>query len=170
MVESIFVLYHTRRKPFGPSASESEAPCLHLLQVKISHRRKDTPNRPRTSADMAESMVGAWLLSGDFEPGRSAEQPHIPSFTRQGLPVALEFEFLRWLAWSHMGGGLLSDWHCFPMGPYDDELLSHLRRGQYPTLTRFEGLGAGLFAGEKTQIDNPTKDALLNLKLNTFKS
>jgi hypothetical protein len=56
------------------------------------------------------------------------------------------------------------------MGPYDDELLSHLRRGQYPTLTRFEGLGAGLFAGEKTQIDNAIKDALLNLKLNTFKS
>src|SRR5271155_878852 len=84
MVESIFVLYHTRRKPFGPSASEGEAPCLHLLRVEDSHGRKDTPNRPRTSADMAESMVGAWVLSGDFEPGRSAEQPYIPSFTRQG--------------------------------------------------------------------------------------
>lgn len=88
----------------------------------------------------------------------------------KGLPRVLEFEFLRWLAWSHMGGGLLSSWHCIPMSSYDDELLSHLRRGQYPTLTRFEGLGAGLFAGEKTQIDNAIKDALLNLKLNTFKS
>jgi hypothetical protein len=88
----------------------------------------------------------------------------------KGLPAALEFEFLRWLAWSHMGGGLLSSWHCVPMSSYDDELLSSLRRGQYPGLTRFEGLGAGLFAGEKSQIDNAIKDALLNLKINTFKS
>jgi hypothetical protein len=86
------------------------------------------------------------------------------------LPAALEFEFLRWLAWSHMGGGLLSSWHCVPMGSYDDELLSSLRRGQCPGLTRFEGLGAGLFAGEKSQIDDAIKDALLNLKINTFKS
>ncbi len=116
----------------------------------------------------------AWWAQG-FRPvilsqAEALNNPLYQNLQGKGLPVALEFEFERWLAWSHMGGGLLASWHCVPMGAYGDELLSHLRRGQYPELTRFEGLGAGLFAGEKTQIDDAIKDALLNLKLNTFKS
>ena len=116
----------------------------------------------------------AWWAQGFYpvilSQAEALNNPLYQHLQGKGLPVALEFEFLRWLAWSHMGGGLLSSWHCVPMDAYHDELLSHLRRGEYPSLIRFEGLGAGLFAGEKTQIDNAIKDALLNLKLNTFKS
>lgn len=95
-----------------------------------------------------------------------------PIYQKQGtgLPKALEFEFFRWLAWGHMGGGLLSSWHCVPMAAYDDELLNHLRRGQYERLTRFEGLGAGLFAGGKIHIDDAITEALTYLKLNSVKS
>ena len=116
----------------------------------------------------------AWWAHGFYpvilSQAEALNNPLYQNLQGKGLPNALEFEFLRWLAWGHMGGGLLSSWHCFPMGSYDDELLSHLRRGHYPSLTRFEGLGVGLFAGERIQIDNAIKDALLNLKLNTFKS
>lgn len=87
-----------------------------------------------------------------------------------GMPKALENEFMRWLAWSHMGAGLLADYYCFPMGAYDDPLLVHLRRGQFAQLTRFEDLGSGLFAGDKAQLDSALQDALQDARLSSFKS
>ena len=88
----------------------------------------------------------------------------------KGMPKALEFEFMRWLAWAHMGTGLLSSWHCVPMGAHDDLMLSYLRRGQFQQLTRFEGLGAGLFAGEKSQVEDALKEALGDAKLSAYKT
>jgi hypothetical protein len=128
----------------------------------------------KVDQDLLLTWRRAWWAHGFYpvilSQAEALNNPLYQSLQGKGLPRVLEFEFFRWLAWGHMGGGLLSSWHCVPMGSYDDELLSHLRRGQYPELTRFEGLGAGLFAGAKTHIDNAIKDALLNLKLNTFKS
>lgn len=86
------------------------------------------------------------------------------------MPKALEHEFARWLAWSHMGTGLLADYYCLPMGAYDDPLLVHLRRGQFAQLTRFDGIGSGLFAGEKSQVDDAIQDALKDARLSSFKS
>ena len=88
----------------------------------------------------------------------------------KGLPTSMESDLFRWLSWSHMGPGLLSNSLCLPMGAYDDLLLSHLRRGYYPELTRFDGLGSGLFAGDKAQIDGAIEAAFRNLKLNSFKT
>jgi hypothetical protein len=116
----------------------------------------------------------AWWAHG-FRPvvlGR-AEARNNPLYERmQGLALsdALEFEINRWLAWGHMGTGLLASWHCVPMGPSDDSLLSYLRRGQYPALTRFEDLGAGLFAAEKAHIDDAIKEGLNDLKLKPAKT
>ena len=137
---------------------------------------------PKATADKEQKEIDnvllltwrrAWWAQG-FRPvvlgqAEATNNPLYQSLQGKGLPQALEFEFLRWMAWSHMGGGMLVSWHCFPMGSYGDELLSHLRRGQYPMLTRFEGFGAGFFAGGKPQIDQAIKDALGNLKLNSFK-
>lgn len=88
----------------------------------------------------------------------------------KGVPKALEREFHRWLAWSHMGTGLLSDYRCFPMSAYDDPVLSWLRRGQYSQLVKFKNLESGLFAGEKAQIHGALKVLLTDVRLSTFKS
>jgi len=69
-----------------------------------------------------------------------------------------------------MGTGLLADFYCLPMAAYDDSLLVHLRRGQFAQLTRFDGLGSGLFAGAKEHIEPAIKEALKDVRLGTYKS
>ncbi|KAI9681336.1 MAG: hypothetical protein M1817_002619 [Caeruleum heppii] len=76
------------------------------------------------------------------------------------LESALEAELARWLAWEHMGAGVLANWLALPMGAHDDPLLSYLRRGEYPKLTRYETLGTGLFSGEQAAISAALKQAL----------
>ncbi|OAP59603.1 hypothetical protein AYL99_06901 [Fonsecaea erecta] len=114
----------------------------------------------------------AWWAHG-FRPvvltdAEAMSHPLYPTLHAKGMPAVLEQEFRQWLAWAHMGTGLLASWYCLPMGPADDDLLSHLRRGQYPQLTKFKGLGTGLFAGEKTQIEDAIKSALDSVKLSSF--
>ena len=128
----------------------------------------------RIDRDMLLTWRRAWWAKG-FKPvvlteAEAMSHPSYPTLQRQGIPAALEFEFMRWLAWAHMGTGLLASWHCVPMGAYDDLLLSHLRRGQYEHLTKFDGIGAGLFAGEKSRIDDAIKGPLVDAKLGTYKS
>jgi hypothetical protein len=88
----------------------------------------------------------------------------------KGMPATLEQDFREWLAWAHMGTGLFASWYCLPMAPYDDDLLSHLRRGQYPQLTKFKALGSGLFASEKIQLEDAIKAALNDVKLSSYKT
>ncbi|KAL9623706.1 MAG: hypothetical protein Q9160_001936 [Pyrenula sp. 1 TL-2023] len=116
----------------------------------------------------------AWWAAG-FRPvilgrGDAMNNPFYKQLQMENIETTLEFEFARWLAWGHMGTGLLASWHCFPMAQYDDPLLSFLRRGQYPQLVRFDGLGAGLFAGEKNEINEAIKDALHDKKLKESKT
>ncbi|KAJ9611785.1 hypothetical protein H2204_015211 [Knufia peltigerae] len=111
----------------------------------------------------------AWWAHG-FRPvilteAEAMSHPLYQTMQAEKLPAALDQEYRQWMAWAHMGTGMLASWYCLPMGAYDDLLLSHLRRGQYPHLLRFEGLGSGLFAGEQTQIDNAIRAALENSKL-----
>lgn len=116
----------------------------------------------------------SWWAHG-FRPvvlteAESMSHPLYQTLHAKGMPEALEQEFRQWLAWAHMGTGLLARAYCLPMGPYDDPLLSHLRRGQHVQLTKFAGLRSGLFAGEQTQINDAIKSALDNVKLSTFKT
>lgn len=106
----------------------------------------------------------AWWAQG-FRPvilGK-AEAMHNPMYERfqiRKMEHALGADFMRWLAWGQMGSGILSNWLVLPMGPYDDHLLSYLRRGEYLKLTRYEGLGGGLFSGDKTSIEAALSQAL----------
>ena len=86
------------------------------------------------------------------------------------LEPSLKAEIMRWLAWGHMGNGILSNWLVLPMGPRDDEVLSYLRRGNYSDLRRWEGLGVGLFAGCKDAINNGIRDVIGSTKVTTAKS
>ncbi|MCJ1485884.1 hypothetical protein MMC06_006059 [Schaereria dolodes] len=99
----------------------------------------------------------AWWAQG-FRPvilGRAEAMmnPLYESLQIKKLDTSLEAEIMRWLAWGHMGAGILANWLILPMGPRDDHLISYLRRGQYPRLTRYESLGGGLFSGDQASID-----------------
>ncbi|KKY28870.1 hypothetical protein UCRPC4_g00294 [Phaeomoniella chlamydospora] len=107
----------------------------------------------------------AWWAYG-FKPvilGPADAQANLlyENMQRHKLGQILEFELARFLAWGNMGSGLLSSYHCFPMGMYDDDLLVFLRRGDFPQLIRFDDLGAGLFAGPKNSMNDAVKDALI---------
>ncbi|KAK8198484.1 hypothetical protein M8818_006349 [Zalaria obscura] len=82
--------------------------------------------------------------------------------TLQNLEVdpEMEIDLMRWLAWGNMGTGILANWLALPMAPYGDPTLTYLRRGEYPELTRYEGLSSGIFAGEKDAINKAIKAAL----------
>ena len=116
----------------------------------------------------------AWWAQG-FHPlvlteAEAMSHPLYQTLHAKGMPGTLEQEFRQWLAWAYMGTGLFSSAYCLPMGPHDDDLLSHLRRGQYPHLTKFKDFGPGLFAGEKTQIEDAIKSTLNDVKLSSFKT
>ena len=116
----------------------------------------------------------AWWAQG-FRPvilGRAEamNNPIYESFQGHKLEPQLEADLVRWLAWGQMGTGILANWLVLPMGPHDDPLLSHLRRGEYPKLTRYEGLGAGLYAGEKNAINVAIAEALKSPSLETSKT
>lgn len=130
-------------------------------------------DRPTRAAEAKLLLVWrrAWWAQG-FKPmilGR-AEAMNNPLYeTLQGksMEKSLETEFLRWMAWGTMGTGILANWLVLPMAVYDDHLLSYLRRGEYPKLTRYEGLRAGFFSGEKSSINGALGEALKSRKLQT---
>lgn len=108
----------------------------------------------------------AWWAKG-FKPvvlGRP-EAEHNPLYRllqTKKLKPALERDVTRWLAWGSMGSGILSNYLAVPMAAYEDPLLSYLRRGDFPKLTRFEGLNSGLFYGPQNAISDVIKIALDN--------
>lgn len=116
----------------------------------------------------------AWWAKG-FRPvilGRSEAMGNslYEGFQAKKLQPQLEADLVRWLAWGQMGTGILANWLVLPMGPYDDSVLSYLRKGDYSKLTHYEGLSAGLFSGEKTAINAAISEALKATKVQSSKS
>lgn len=117
----------------------------------------------------------AWWAQG-FKPvvlGRQETQANklYQALHAQEMDSGLVNEFYKWLAWGHMGDGIFAEPLCFPMGPYDDELLTELRRGTIPThITRFANLGAGLFSGAESRINDAIKEGLRSANLENAKS
>ncbi|MCJ1244009.1 hypothetical protein MMC30_001206 [Trapelia coarctata] len=113
----------------------------------------------------------AWWAQG-FKPvilGRAEamNNPHYELLQGKKLADSLEAELMRWLAWGHMGSGILANWLLLPMGSYDDHLLTNFRKGQYPRLTRYEGLSNGLYSGDQTSINAAIAVVLKSAKLET---
>lgn len=116
----------------------------------------------------------AWWAQG-FRPvilgkAEAIKNPLYETLQGKQMGKSLETEFHRWLAWGNMGTGVLANWLVLPMGAYNDTLLSYLRRGEYPKLTRYDGLGIGLFAGDKTSINAVLTTALKSTHLQDYKT
>lgn len=129
-------------------------------------------NAENADAQLLLAWRRAWFAQG-FRPvilGRaealeSEYHQLVQSLNVQGK---LEKDLFSWLAWARMGDGLLADWRCFPMARYDDPTLSYLRRGSDPAfITRFEHIDSGLFAGEKTRINDAINEIIKKLQEKT---
>ncbi len=129
----------------------------------------DTSSKRDTAMSTAENELllawrRAWWAQG-FKPvvlGGAEAMKHPLYQTLQGLHLeaGLQIEFERWLAWGHMDGGILANWLTLPMARYDDSMLSYLRRGEFPKLTRYKGLQNGLFVGTKDDVNAAIKQGL----------
>lgn len=163
--------------PFSSSVTFDEErivlpPLLDRTPVYTYYESATAKDDETISVDdeLLRTWQRAWWAKG-FLPIILSEvdamsHPLYETFQKLDVSKSLKFEVSRWLAWGHMGTGLLASWHCVPMGSYDDSLLEFLRRGRFEGLTRFDGLGAGLFAGESTHIDAALQAALSDFKIN----
>lgn len=127
---------------------------------------KRDATRKAAEADILATWRRAWWTKG-FKPiilgvGDSMRNPLYQLVQKMDLESGLRTDIARWLAWEHMGTGVLCSHLVLPMGPYEDPLLSYLRRGEYPKLTRYEGYDGGLFSGGKHEITAALKAALDN--------
>ncbi|KAI9718634.1 MAG: hypothetical protein M1828_006642 [Chrysothrix sp. TS-e1954] len=120
------------------------------------------PSENRKERDAEHELIltwrRAWWAKG-FRPvvlgrGEAMKNPLYEQLQVRKFEPKVEEEIIRWLAWGHMGGGILANWLALPMGPYDDNLIEYLRRGEFLKVTRYKNLGSGLFAGSKDQINH----------------
>jgi len=85
--------------------------------------------------DLLITWRRAWWAKG-FRPvvlgqPEAMKHPSYEKFVRIGsLKDEKKLEVARWLAWEHMGGGILANWLALPMGSYEDPALVTLRRNR----------------------------------------
>ena len=119
--------------------------CYYDVTTKKDAETKDA------ESELLLTWRMAWWSKG-FKPiilsaAEAMNNPHYDTLQRYEIDPTIKAELMRWLAFENMEGGLMSDYTVLPMGPYEDPLLRFLRRGEYPTLTRWKELGTGLFVG-----------------------
>lgn len=132
------------------------------------HHGKDLKDDQSADEELLLAWRRAWFAQGFrpivLTPGDAMKNPHYEVVQKLKLNADMENEVFRWLAWGHMGSGLLADFTCFPMARYDDELLAYLRRGTQPEfITRFENFQTGLYSAEKHRIDEAIDGAVKKL-------
>lgn len=166
--------------PFSSSVTLDEDRALlpHLANRQPIYCYYDATVQKTTEEKDAESDLlliwrRAWWARG-FKPVilSAAEAMNNPLYmVLQGSEAdpALKRDMMRWLAWESMGGGLLSQHIVFPMG-VEYSLLPHLRRGEFPHLTRWDSLEDGLFSGGKDDIHDAIRSVLDSTKLKTAKT
>jgi hypothetical protein len=115
----------------------------------------------------------AWWAQGFkpiiLSPAEAMNNPLYTELQMKQLEAPMMTEMSKWLAWENMGTGMLCHYLTLPMGSNEDPLLTFLRHGEYPMLTRFDNLGSGLFAGSKADITAAVKKALANPELKAAK-
>lgn len=129
---------------------------------------KELKELQNADAELLLAWRRAWFAQGFrpvvLTPGDAMKNPNYEVVQKLKLASKMENEVFSWLAWGHMGTGLLADFHCFPMARYDDPILMYLRRGVAPeSITRFENLKNGLYAADKSRIDAAVQSAVLKL-------
>jgi hypothetical protein len=126
-------------------------------------------DRKAVESEILLSWRKAWWAHGFkpiiLGPQDAMNNPLYEEMQKLQLEPEIQAELSMWFAWERMGGGVLCHYFTLPMGSYEDSLLSFLRRGEYPKLTRYEGLRSGLFSGGKADITAALKAALESKEL-----
>lgn len=80
----------------------------------------------------------------------------------QRMPSTSELrgDLMRWLAWDAMGGGILSDFTVFPIVPQQDQLLSFLSAGVFPSLMKWKDLDNAFIIGQKADVHSALQSIL----------
>lgn len=133
------------RSLLPPLANRPAVYCYYDVTAK-----KDAATKDAESA-LLLTWRRAWWAKG-FRPiilsaAEAMNNPHYEKLQQVEIDPTVKTELMRWLAFENMGAGLMAHHTVLPMGPYEDPLLRFLRRGDFPTLTRWRELGTGLFIG-----------------------
>ncbi|KAK3387457.1 ARS binding protein 2-domain-containing protein [Podospora didyma] len=157
-------------QPFSSSVTHDEnrqvlpvAPRRPNIFCYFDNTVKKEKAEKQAESELLLAWRRAWWAQG-FKPIilTPAEARNNPRYgellKRVKMDSPLMEDFMRWLAWENMGGGILAHRLLFPMGAFDDPLLVFLRRAEFPALTRWKDLEDGLFVG-------PTKEITASIKL-----
>ncbi|KAF1916892.1 hypothetical protein BDU57DRAFT_248866 [Ampelomyces quisqualis] len=151
------------RNPFSSAVAvdENRAVLPPLRTRPPVYTYYDAPGKqPRAVAEAEQRLLLAWRRAWwaqGFKPqvlNRREAHKHALYLLvqRMKLDAKTETDMMRWLAWAHMGGGVLVNWLALPMAEYDNPMLAFLRRAEYPKLSRVHTLGNGVFFGEAAAI------------------
>jgi hypothetical protein len=161
------------RNPFSSSVTldENKALLPPLRERPPIYTYYDVPGKQDKDVAVAENRLilawrRAWWAQG-FKPvvlsrAEAMHHPQYQLFQRMKLDSKIHFEVMRWLAWGHMGGGVLVNWLALPMAEYQNPMLSFLRRSEYPKLSRVQSLDNNVFFGERTAVDDAIKKVMNN--------
>lgn len=164
------------QNPFSSSVTLDEN---RALLPPLPHRTPiytyyDTSGqKPAATVDAEHQMLltwrRAWWAQG-FKPivlghPEAAKSPLYSRIKDMTLDPALKSDLERFLAWSHMGCGILANWLVLPMAGHDDPTLGFLRRGDFPELTSYKALKGGIMAGKKELLDRTLEQILDNTNL-----
>jgi hypothetical protein len=161
------------RNPFSSLVTLDENTALlpPLRERPPVYTYYDVPKKQDKQVSAAEQRLilawrQAWWAQG-FKPvvlsrAEAMHHPQYQLFQRMKLDPNIEFEVMRWLAWGHMGGGVLVNWLALPMAEYENPMLSFLRRNEYPKLSRVQSLDNAVFFGERMTVDDAIKKVIGN--------
>ncbi|KAF1851887.1 uncharacterized protein K460DRAFT_362656 [Cucurbitaria berberidis CBS 394.84] len=161
------------RNPFSSSVAldQNRAVLPPLRERPLIYTYYNVPKKQDAKISEAEHRLilawrRAWWAQG-FKPqvlsrAEAMQHPQYQLFQRMKLGSEVELEIMRWLAWGHMGGGVLANWLALPMAEYENPMLAFLRRNEYPKLSRIQSLDNAVFFGERSSVDDAIKKAMTN--------
>lgn len=166
--------------PFSSSITLDEnrslLPPLHERPPIYCYYDTTTQRDAKTKEAESELLLTwrrAWWSQG-FRPvilsdAEATKNPLYDEVQRLDVESTFKKDLMRWLAWENMGGGILAHYRLFPMGESHDPLLAFMRRGEFPKLTRWEGLSGRLFIGPKNEVTDVLTKALRSKKTKGIK-
>jgi len=145
--------------PFSGRSGEDRIALPHVERCAVYTYY--VPSKDKNAAKVEDRMLLAWRRAWwayGFKPmilglaDAKANKLHEQIF-RVKLTPELEAQTMGWLAWSHVGKGLMVDYRVLPMGPRDDSTIVALGRCEFQYMSRFKDFEQKLYSSDKASID-----------------
>jgi hypothetical protein len=149
--------------PFSSSITLDEnravlPPLLSRPHIYSYYDPKAAENREvkNVERDILVTWRKAWWAYGFkpviLGPADAKQNLAYEQYGKRKFSKVAEKEVLAWLAWGHMGGGILVNYLTLPMGEHEDPIFDYLRRNEFPQLTRFRDFTNGMYVGSKEAV------------------